>query len=52
MSIERIDKEIKRRNKVIGTFLNEEALLRFSVLISIDINKEYITGNKYVSMKE
>jgi transposase-like protein len=35
--LERINKELKRRSKVIGAFPNEEALLRLSVSILIDI---------------
>jgi transposase-like protein len=43
--LERVNKELKRRSKVIGAFPNEEALLRLSVSILIDINEEWITGN-------
>jgi transposase-like protein len=50
--LERVNKELKRRSKVIGAFPNEEALLRLSVSILIDINEEWITGNRYLSMEE
>jgi transposase-like protein len=50
--LERVNKELKRRSKVIGAFPNEEALLRLSVSILIDINEEWITGNRYLSMED
>jgi transposase-like protein len=50
--LERINKELKRRSKVIGAFPNEESLLRLAVSILIDINEEWITGNRYLSMEE
>jgi putative transposase len=50
--LERVNKELKRRSKVIGAFPNEESLLRLSVSILIDINEEWITGNRYLSMEE
>lgn len=43
--MERINKEIKRRSKVVGAFPNEESVLRLIVSILIDINKEWITGS-------
>jgi putative transposase len=48
--LERINKELKRRIKVIGAFPNEEPLLRLSVPILIDINEEWIPRNRYVPM--
>ncbi len=50
--LERINKELKRRSKVVGAFPNEESLLRLAVSILIDINEEWITGNKYLSMED
>ena len=50
--LERINKELKRRSKVIGAFPNDESLLRLAVSILIDINEEWITGNRYLSMEE
>jgi transposase-like protein len=43
--IERTNKEIKRRSKVVGAFPNQEAVLRLSVSILIDINEEWITAD-------
>ncbi len=41
------NKEVKRRSRVTGAFPNQESVLRLQVSISVDINKELITGNKY-----
>jgi len=36
--LERFNKEIKRRTKVIGTFPNEGSILRLLVTLAIDTN--------------
>ena len=46
--MERTNKELKRRSKVIGDFPNKESILRLAVSILIDINEEWITGNRYI----
>jgi transposase-like protein len=46
--LERINKELKRRSKIIGAFPNEASLLRISVSILIDINEEWITADIYL----
>jgi len=48
--LERINKELKRRSRVVGAFPNDGALLRLGVTILIDINEEWLTGRKYLSM--
>lgn len=50
--LERINKELKRRSRVVGAFPNDEALLRLGVTILMDINEEWLTGRKYLSMME
>jgi transposase-like protein len=49
--MERTNKELKRRSKVVGAFSNEEALLRLGVAILMDINEEWLTGNRYLNMQ-
>jgi transposase-like protein len=49
--LERIHKEIKRRTKKVGAFTNDASLLRLAVSILIDTNEDWITGNRYLSMK-
>jgi transposase-like protein len=42
--VERINKELKHRTRVVGAFSNEESLLRLAVCLMIDINEKWITG--------
>jgi putative transposase len=49
--LERVHKELKRRSKKIGAFPNYASLLRLAGSILIDINEEWITGNRYLSVK-
>lgn len=49
--LERVHKEIKRRSKKIGAFPKETSLLRLVGSILININEEWITGNRYLSVK-
>ena len=48
--LERINKEIKRRSRVVGAFPNDASLLRLGGAILMDINEEWLTGRKYLSM--
>ena len=50
--LERINKELKRRSRVVGAFPNDGALLRLGVTILMDINEEWLTGRRYLSMIE
>ena len=50
--VERINKELKRRSRAVGAFSNDESLLRLAVCILMDINEEWITGNRYLSLEE
>jgi transposase-like protein len=49
--LERVNKELKRRSRKIGAFPNDTSLLRLAGSILIDINEEWITGNRYLSVK-
>jgi len=49
--LERVNKELKRRSRKIGAFPNDASLLRLTGSILIDINEEWITGNRYLSVK-
>ncbi|QOP43749.1 IS256 family transposase [Sulfurimonas sediminis] len=46
--VERFNKEIKRRTKVIGAFPNEGSILRLLVPLAIDTNAKWL-GRNYVS---
>ena len=50
--MERINKELKRRTKVVGAFPSEEALMILAGSILRDINEEWVTGKRYLSMDE
>ena len=49
--MERVNKELKRRTKVVGAFPNEESLLRLVGSILMDINEEWVTGRRYLTME-
>ena len=49
--MERVNKELKRRSRTIGAFPNVASLLRLAGSILIDINEDWITGNRYLSVK-
>ena len=50
--IERINKELKRRSRPVGAFPSDKSLMRLAGCIMININGEWITGKKYLSMDE
>jgi transposase-like protein len=49
--LERINKELKRRSRSAGAFSNDQSLLRIAVCIMMDINEEWMTGRKYLSLE-
>jgi len=49
--LERVHKELKRRSRKIGAFPNDASWFRLVSSILIDINEEWITGNRYLSVK-
>ncbi len=50
--VERVNAEIKRRTKVVAAFPSRESLLRLVGSILIDLNEEWVTGNRYLNMAE
>ena len=48
--LERINKELKRRTRVVGAFPSENSFMRLGVSVLIDINEEWLTAKKYLSM--
>jgi len=50
--IERINKELKRRSRSAGAFPSDKSLMRLVGCILININEEWITGKRYLSMDE
>jgi len=47
----RVNKELKRRTKVVGAFPNEESLLRLVGSILMEINEEWVIDRKYLMME-
>ncbi len=50
--LERVNKELKRRSRMVGAFPNDRSLIRLAVAMLIDINEEWLTGRKYLDMEE
>ena len=50
--LERINKELKRRSRGMGAFSNDQSLFRVAVCIMMDINEDWVTGNRYLSLEE
>jgi putative transposase len=50
--LERINKELKRRTRVVGAFPSDQSFMRLGVSILIDINEEWMTTKKYLTMDE
>jgi transposase-like protein len=50
--VERVNKELKRRSKVVGAFPGSDSVMRLAVSILIDINEDWVTGNRYLIMDE
>ena len=50
--VERINKELKRRTRVVGAFPSDQSFMRLGVSILIDINEDWMTTKKYLSMDE
>jgi len=48
----KVNKELKRRSRVVGAFPNERSLIRLAVAILININEEWLTGRRYLDMEE
>ena len=48
--LERINKELKRRSRVVGAFPSDQSFMRLGVSILIDINEEWMTTRTYLSM--
>jgi putative transposase len=48
--MERVNKEIKRRSRVVGAFPSEDSLIRLIGSIIMDINEDWVTGIRYLIM--
>jgi len=50
--VERVNAEIKRRTKVVVVFPSRESLLHLIGSLLIDLNEDWIPGNRYLNMAE
>lgn len=51
-NVERVNREIKRRTKVIGVFPNENSCLRLVSAILVDISEKWETGKIFLNVTD
>ena len=49
---ERVNKEIKRRTKIVSIFPNNTACLRLVSAMLVELDEEWSQGNNYLNMSE
>ena len=50
--LERVNKEIRRRTRVVGIFPNEDSVLRLTSAILAEIHEEWLTGRQYLNLAD
>jgi transposase-like protein len=50
--LERLNQEIKRRTRVVRIFPNREACLRLVSALAVEQSEEWLTGRRYLDMRE
>ena len=50
--LERVNKEIRRRTRVVGIFPNEDSLLRLTSAILAEIHEEWLIGRQYLNLAD
>ena len=48
--VERLNKELRRRTRIIGVFPNEESLLRLVSAITMEISDDWEAGKAYLTL--
>ena len=48
--VERLNKELRRRTRIIGVFPNEESLLRLASAITMEISDDWEAGKAYLTL--
>lgn len=51
-AIERLNREIRQRERVVGIFPNEEAALRLIGAVLMEIDEAWAAGHRYLDMTE
>jgi putative transposase len=50
--LERVNKEIRRRTRVVGIFPNEASVLRLTSAVLAEIHEEWLTGRQYLNLSD
>ena len=50
--LERVNKEIRRRTRVVGIFPNEDSVLRLTSAILTEIHEEWLIGRQYLNLAD
>ena len=50
--LERVNKEIRRRTRVVGIFPNEDSVLRLTSAVLAEIHEEWLTGRQYLNLAD
>ena len=50
-AVERINTEVKRRIRKVGAFPSSDSFMRLVGSILMNINEEWVTGNRYLKME-
>ena len=50
--LERVNKEIRRRARVVGIFPNEASVLRSTSAVLAEIHEEWLTGRQYLNLAD
>ena len=50
--LERVNKEIHRRTRVVGIFPNEDSVLRLTSAVLAEIHEEWLTGRQYLNLAD
>ena len=50
--LERVNREIRRRTRVVGIFPNPASVLRLTSAVLAEIHEEWITGRQYLNLKD
>jgi putative transposase len=51
-ALERLNQEIKRRTRVVRIFPNRQACLRLVTALAVEQSEEWVTGRRYLDMRE
>jgi len=49
--LERLNREIKRRTRVVSIFPNDDSLLRLASAVLMEVDEHWMSGRKYLTME-